>query len=349
MASFSYYCGGEWMNFPYSKVPRKPQIQVTHASRELVRFTLRDTDVSVANALRRIMLAEVPTVAIEIVNMDDNDTVLFDEFIAHRMGLLPLSCHGVGDIPPDDGFLEYKDCSCFDGCAKCTREFTLDVTNREDKVLSVTHFEIKESSKQQFQDPDEIPYNKVQCCPFRNHTLNLQDDRDRNGIIIAKMKKDQSLKMACLARKGIPKYHAKFMPVSTVLYQFDPIITLNREMLDALTLDEKIDLIQSCPRKTLCLDVEDKVQIRDRMACIFEDEVETKCKEMGKKGMVTMKMDTNVFHFTVEAVSEDGPRSAIDVVRASIRILDYKMSEFLRDAYGDPITKWLPKEPAERV
>ena len=40
-------------------------------------------------------------------------------------------------------------------------------------------------------------------------------------------------------------------------------------------------------------------------------------------------MDTNCFHFTVEAVTSDGPRSAVDVVRAALRILDYKLSQFM--------------------
>jgi len=139
------------MNFPYEKEPRKPKIKVTHAEPALVKFELTGTDSSVANALRRIMMAEVPTMAIEYVNIIENDSVLFDEFLAHRMGLLPLTSHYVGDIPPDfttgRGFKEYKDCNCFDGCGYCTAQFELDVTNTEDKVLTVTHYDIVESKK----------------------------------------------------------------------------------------------------------------------------------------------------------------------------------------------------------
>jgi len=345
MASLSYFCGGEFINFPYDTEARKPQINVTHASVELVKFTLWDTDISVANALRRIMLAEVPAMAIEIVNVEDNDTVIFDEFIAHRLGLIPLSSHNVGDIPPDDGMVEFKECGCFDGCFKCTREFRLDAACTEDKVFTVTHFDIVHDHKgsEKYKGPLTPKDDSIRCCPFPKPDVDEEQDRADNGIIIAKMKKDQRLRMTCLARKGIPKYHAKFMPVATALYNFEPIIELDREMVDSLTLDEKVDLVASCPRRTLGLDPFDKVQVVNPKDCIFDDEIVNKAKELGKPGMVTVKPDCNIFHFTVECVTADGPRSCIDVVRASIRILDYKLSNFLHDAYGDPITEWLPQ------
>jgi DNA-directed RNA polymerase I and III subunit RPAC1 len=48
-------------------------------------------DASIANALRRVMIAEVPTVAIETVHMWNNTSVMQDEVLAHRLGLVPLN------------------------------------------------------------------------------------------------------------------------------------------------------------------------------------------------------------------------------------------------------------------
>mmetsp|Transcript_31114 Transcript_31114/g.88869 ORF Transcript_31114/g.88869 Transcript_31114/m.88869 type:complete len:357 (+) Transcript_31114:179-1249(+) len=350
MASLSYYCGGEWMTFPYAKEPRKPKIKVTLATPELVKFELTDTDVSVANSIRRIILAEVPSMAIEIVNIVENESVLFDEFIAHRMGLLPLSAHYVGDIPPDFGrgmgFNEYKDCNCFDGCGYCTVEFELDAFNPEDRVMNVTHFDMTETKKYQREDWPES--KEVKPLPHRDASIPEEDDRRENGVIIVKLKKDQHIKMVCQARKGIPKYHAKWMPVATALYQFQPRIDLKQEDCESLSLDDKIDFIQSCPRKVFDLDAEDKVYVKGLMDCIFCDECVAKAKVYGKREMVKIKMDPNKFYFTVEAVTPGGPRSAIDVVRAALRIWDYKMSLFLQDAYGDEIKEWLPLQPKVR-
>ena len=44
-----------------------------------------------ANALRRVMIEEVPTLAIEEVEFHKNNTVMYDEIMAHRLGLIPLT------------------------------------------------------------------------------------------------------------------------------------------------------------------------------------------------------------------------------------------------------------------
>jgi len=45
---------------------------------------------AIANAFRRLMLSDVPSMAIEKVYIYNNTSIIQDEVLAHRMGLLPL-------------------------------------------------------------------------------------------------------------------------------------------------------------------------------------------------------------------------------------------------------------------
>ena len=73
----------------------EPEIRILELSRYNLKFELTNTELSVANALRRIIIAEVSTMAIDLVQVRENTSVLNDEFIAHRIGLVPLVSESV--------------------------------------------------------------------------------------------------------------------------------------------------------------------------------------------------------------------------------------------------------------
>jgi len=79
------------------KDARAPSVQLREIKRDSISFLLSDVDVSMANALRRVMLAEVPTMAIDLVEIEQNTSPLHDEYLSHRLGLIPLISHEVNE------------------------------------------------------------------------------------------------------------------------------------------------------------------------------------------------------------------------------------------------------------
>lgn len=53
-------------------------------------FTLKNTDISIANGIRRSCFADVPTLAIEELAIETNTSVHADEVLALRLGLMVL-------------------------------------------------------------------------------------------------------------------------------------------------------------------------------------------------------------------------------------------------------------------
>ncbi len=56
-----------------------------------LRFKLSGSDYSTANALRRMLINSVDCFAIDKVTFYENNSVMFDEYIAHRIGMVPIT------------------------------------------------------------------------------------------------------------------------------------------------------------------------------------------------------------------------------------------------------------------
>ncbi|EMA52554.1 MULTISPECIES: DNA-directed RNA polymerase subunit D [Halococcus] len=55
------------------------------------RFLVRGITPAFANGIRRAMVADVPTLSIDTVRVVENSSVMFDEQIGHRLGMIPLN------------------------------------------------------------------------------------------------------------------------------------------------------------------------------------------------------------------------------------------------------------------
>ena len=61
------------------------EIQILEKSDEFMRFIVNGVNAPFANALRRIILTEVPAMAIDEIVVLENSSILNDEFLGHRI------------------------------------------------------------------------------------------------------------------------------------------------------------------------------------------------------------------------------------------------------------------------
>jgi len=96
-------------------------VEIVDLSDNSCSFLLSGVDTTFANTIRRCMIAEVPTLSITEINIYENDSVLFDEQLALRLGLIPI----VTDLK--DYVLE-SECKCNgEGCTSCRVSLNLSV------------------------------------------------------------------------------------------------------------------------------------------------------------------------------------------------------------------------------
>ena len=65
-------------------------LEITNENDEKVSVKIKGVPLQYANALRRICLNGVPIYAVESIDVLENSSVLADEGVAHRVGLIPL-------------------------------------------------------------------------------------------------------------------------------------------------------------------------------------------------------------------------------------------------------------------
>lgn len=65
-------------------------IKISKIELDEIEFDLIHVDPSISNAFRRILIAEIPTIAIDNVFIMKNTSVIQDEVLAHRLGLVPI-------------------------------------------------------------------------------------------------------------------------------------------------------------------------------------------------------------------------------------------------------------------
>jgi len=90
------------------------KVEILEKTKDTIKFSVEGVGPSFANALRRIMISEIPTMAIEWVDFKKNDSAMYDEILAHRLGLIPLKYDKKAyKLPEECREASVKDSQCY--------------------------------------------------------------------------------------------------------------------------------------------------------------------------------------------------------------------------------------------
>ncbi|KAG5176106.1 putative DNAdirected RNA polymerase II 36 kDa polypeptide A [Tribonema minus] len=296
---------------------RAPKIEVLELKADFVKFVLSDTDTSVANALRRVMIAEVPTMAIDLVTITENSSALQDEFLAHRLGLVPLRCE------PGTKFVYNLDCDCEDNCEQCSVTLSLDVSWESKAAGRPDH----EKDLPVFVTSSDLVSHDPRVGPVHFASSDIIDASQDDGIMLAKLSRGQRLQLTAVAKKGIAKEHAKWSPVCVATYQFDPIIKVADDVSATLTVAQRQQVVESCPVKVYGLDERtNNIVVRNRLECMYCDECTNVASSLKLRpeddAVVTVTASQDRFIFSVET---NGTIDADQVVQQALEALSLKL------------------------
>jgi DNA-directed RNA polymerase II subunit RPB3 len=289
-------------------------------------FTLAGTDASVANALRRVIIAEVPCLAIAQVDVLENTSVLPDEFLAQRLGLIPIRY--TDESRDIDKVFALDDPYSTDEVDEV--QIVLNVRNDGSAKRVVTSRDLKIVPKQVSHQHLEIAHT---ASAAEEAALKFREDDGTEvpaRIVICKLGPHQHVSVQCTARLGIGKLHAKWSP-AVVAMKYEVEIRVNDEAVDQLTLEQRDEFVKAVAPNLLNMTEDGRIVVDDLSAAKNVDEIMRIAREMAKnpaEPLVDAREIPDRFIFEVET---NGSLSAHQVVRSALRRLQAKLGEVRRE------------------
>jgi DNA-directed RNA polymerase subunit D len=244
------------------------------------------------NALRRTMMTEVPTLAIEDVTIYDNRSALFDEVIAHRLGMLP--------VPTDDSLFAEWDID--EDPQEQTEE------GRGEILYTLT-----------FEGP-----GTVRAKDLTPATEDEEAEIAEPEVPIVKLGRDQRLMLEATAVLGTGEQHSKWQPVNAVGYREVPTVEITGDL--GLSPEETSELESMAPDDALTFsggepEIVDEVEAHDFLYNV-DGHFDLDNVEFGEEG-------EDAFFLSFET---DGSMHPKTVLRQAIAILDGKLAAVHEEA-----------------
>ncbi len=171
-------------------------IQVLEETPISIKLLVKGYPLAVLNAIRRATLELCPKMAVDFVVIERNDSTLFNEVLAHRLAMVPLTSEGALDYyaPPE-------------ACAECDcKKVETGECNYEGKPCYVTlHLDASADGK----------YKLVYTKDLITSDENVKPVYD--NIPLVPLIGNQKVKLTAYARLGRGREHAKWMPATVAV------------------------------------------------------------------------------------------------------------------------------------
>jgi len=239
------------------------EVRIIERNALSARVVVDGVDTALMNSLRRIMLAEVPSMAIDEVVVIENSSLLHDEILTHRLGLIPLKT----DL---DSYNLPEDCPCKSelGCNLCRVSLTLDI-------------EAKDSAK------------TVYSGDLTSENPNIVPVSDK--VPIVKLAPDQRIRLEAYARLGKGEKHAKWQPVSVCAYKYLPKVKIDEKRCDSCG-----KCVDVCPKRVLTVtEAGKKLELRNIIDCTVCKDCVDACPK--SPPAIEVSWDKDMFVFDVES------------------------------------------------
>ncbi len=267
------------------------RVKVVENTYDKLVIEVENTRPAFLNSLRRASISEVPILAIDEVVIYENDSVMWDEVLAHRLALVPLK------VDPSDYEVLLD---CYKSGEDCAAVFVLD----EEAVERVKTVYSGHLRFEGFEGAVEAP-----------RRINVEVVSKK--IPLVKLARGQRLRLTAIARMGVGRDHAKWQPTAAVAYKFKARINILREP----TTEEAEALASLCPRKVFKV-VDGRLIVDNLDAC-------NTCRECQDKypDIVSVGWDDSSATFFIESV---GPLPAWKILLTAADILEERASGFLK-------------------
>ncbi|MEM0378493.1 MAG: DNA-directed RNA polymerase subunit D [Thermosphaera sp.] len=268
------------------------KIEVLEQKPLLIRLKISGISLPLLNSVRRVIIAEVPTMAIDYVAFMENSSVFYDEYVAHRLGLIPLTS--------DEALEKYKNPEeCREAGEKglfsedCFVRLSLEGEGG-DQVVTLYSESLVSS------DPDVKPVFEK--------------------IPIVKLIKSQKVKLEAYARLGRGREHIKWSPVSVAAHKYVPKILLNPKLCKS---QDCLKCIEVCPKEVFEFR---EGEVRAKKEKVLDCTMCKLCENACPTGAVKIAHEEDEYVLTLELT---GALSAKNVLLESVKILEKKLDDFV--------------------